>query len=249
MVRGRAYFWHEMISSLRADYGFEKEPVPQSCLDTALDRVVEGVSHVLGKHPLGGNDSVIVNGAVDLSGGVFDRLRSREWLNCWDIAAALEMTDRPVFVHLGVSIPLHRKDANGEVTPISNPFGRWRKEINGYMRRDMNDLERPQVFICPLNINANHFTLLEINEQTKMIYHYDSMATHRIIYRTYSPAERRMELWSDGHTQREAQRMNGLSVGAWNSEVDPDRVIKEVIGNCQMFLELSRCSKRLRNGA
>jgi len=43
------------------------------------------------------------------------------------------------------------------------------------MRRDMNDLERPQVFICPLNINANHSTLLEINEQTKMIYHYNSM--------------------------------------------------------------------------
>jgi len=39
----------------------------------------------------------------------------------------------------------------------------------------MNDLERPQVFICPLNINANHSTLLEINEQTKMIYHYNSM--------------------------------------------------------------------------
>lgn len=33
------------------------------------------------------------------------------------------------------------------------------------------------------------------------------------------------------------QRMNGLSVGTWNSEVDPDRVIKEIVGNCQMFLE------------
>ena len=31
-------------------------------------------------------------------------------------------------------------------------------------------------------------------------------------------------------------RMNGLSVGAWNSKVNPDRVIREVIGNCQMFL-------------
>jgi len=51
------------------------------------------------------------------------------------------------------------------------------------MRRDMNDLEKPQVFICPLNINANHFTLLKINEQTKIIYHYDSIATPRIIHR------------------------------------------------------------------
>jgi len=32
------------------------------------------------------------------------------------------------------------------------------------------------------------------------------------------------------------KRMNGLSVRAWNGEVNPDRVIKEVIGNCEMFL-------------
>ncbi|KAL5318079.1 hypothetical protein ACEPPN_015183 [Leptodophora sp. 'Broadleaf-Isolate-01'] len=240
------------ISRLRAEYGFEKEPVPQSYLDTALDRVIEGVSHVLGKHPLGENDSVIVNGAVELSGGVFDRLRSREWLNCWDIAAALEMTDRPVLVHLGLSIPLHRKDANGEVTLISNPFGRWRKEIDSYMHRDMNDLKRPQVFICPLNINANHFTLLEINEQTKMIYHYNSMRTKSTLVRrvveaefkdlgfgyTEAPTPQQKDGWSCGLMviRNAKQRMNGLSIGAWNSEVDPDRVIKEVIGNCQMFL-------------
>jgi hypothetical protein len=39
------------------------------------------------------------------------------------------------------------------------------------------------VYICPLNINANHFTLLEINEQTKMIYHYNSMANQGVIHR------------------------------------------------------------------
>lgn len=32
------------------------------------------------------------------------------------------------------------------------------------------------------------------------------------------------------------QRMNGFSVGAWDSEVDPDRVIKEVVEACQVFL-------------
>ena len=33
------------------------------------------------------------------------------------------------------------------------------------------------------------------------------------------------------------RRMIGLSVGSWDDEVDPDRVIKEVVGDCQMFLE------------
>ncbi|XMA08669.1 hypothetical protein WAI453_001460 [Rhynchosporium graminicola] len=67
------------------------------------------------------------------------------------------------------------------------------------------------------------------------------------------------------------QRMKSLSVGAWNSEVDPDRVIKEVIVNCEMFpgrdavqpqppskkeaegvrssaLGPTRCPTRLKNG-
>ena len=138
--------------------------------------------HVLGKHTLGDDDSIIVNGAVELSCDVFDRLRSKEWLNFWDITAALEITDKPVFAKLGLSIPFHKKDANGEITALSNPFRRWRKKID-YRREDKNDLEGPQVYICPLNINANHFTLLEINKQTKIIYHYDSMASPRIINR------------------------------------------------------------------
>jgi hypothetical protein len=146
-------------------------------LDTTVDRVVEGIGRVLGKHTLGDDDSIMVNGSVELSCGVFDRLRFKEWLNCWDIAAALEMTDRPVCVRLGLSIPLYKKDANGEATPLSNPLRRWRKKI------DDDRCEGPQVYICPMNVNANHFTLLEINEQTKMICHYDSMASRGIICR------------------------------------------------------------------
>ena len=109
-------------------------------------------------------------------------LSSELQVNCWDIAAALEMTDTPVFVRLGLSVPLHKKDANGEVTPLSNPLRRWRKKINDYRCEGKNDLEGPQVYICLLNVNADHFTLLEISEQTKMIYHYDSMASHGIIH-------------------------------------------------------------------
>ena len=125
----------------------------------------------------------MVNGAIELSCGLFDRLRSQEWLNCWDIAAALEMTDRPVFVRLGLSVPLQKNDANGEATRLSNPLRRWRKKIDNYRHEGKIDFEGPQMYICPLNVNDNHFTLLEINEQTKMIYHYDSMASHGIIHR------------------------------------------------------------------
>ena len=33
------------------------------------------------------------------------------------------------------------------------------------------------------------------------------------------------------------RRMLGLSVGTWSDKVDPDRVIKEVVGDCQTFLD------------
>jgi len=33
------------------------------------------------------------------------------------------------------------------------------------------------------------------------------------------------------------RRMMGLSVGAWDDEVNPDQVIKSVVGDCQTFLE------------
>ena len=109
------------------------------------------------------------------------RLRSRQWLKSWDIGAALQMADKPVVVELSLSIPLHEEDANGNVTPISNPFRRWRLKIDEFRCKGKENLEGLRVYICPLNVNANHFTLLEINEQTKMIYHYDSWAGNRII--------------------------------------------------------------------
>lgn len=165
-------------------------------MDTAIDRVVDKISHVLSKHPLGNDDSIMVNGAAELSCGVFNRLRSREWLNYWDITAALEMTNRPVFVKLGLSILLHKRDANGEVMPLLNPLRRWRKKIDEYRYEGKNDFKGPQVYICPLNVNANYFTLLEINKQTKIIYHYDSIASRRVIHRkiTSTPVRRIVEV-------------------------------------------------------
>lgn len=33
------------------------------------------------------------------------------------------------------------------------------------------------------------------------------------------------------------RRAMGLLVGTWEDKVDPDRVIKEVVGDCQTFLD------------
>ncbi|TVY80732.1 hypothetical protein LSUE1_G005970 [Lachnellula suecica] len=240
----------EEVSSLRAEYGLEREPVPQGYLDTALDRVAKGIGHALGKHMLDDIDSII------------------------DIAAALEMTNRPVSVRLGLSIPLHKEDANGAVTPISNPLRRWRKKIDDSKCGDKNGGEGLQVYLCPLNVNTDHFSLLEINEQTKMIYHYDSMASYKTIHRktkstleefkylsfgyTEAPTPQQKDGWSCGlmAIRNAKRRMIGLSVGTWDDEVHPDRVIKEVVGDCQTFLEgdnlqpspLSKKRKKITDG-
>ncbi|TVY92739.1 hypothetical protein LAWI1_G002816 [Lachnellula willkommii] len=104
----------KVVSSLRAEYGLEKESLPQGCLDITIERITKGISHALGKHTLYEDDSIMVNGAVELP------------------STALEMTDRPMFIQLGLSIPFHQKDKNGKVTPISNPLYRWRKKIDDY---------------------------------------------------------------------------------------------------------------------
>ena len=52
------------------------------------------------------------------------------------------------------------------------------------------------------------------------------------------------------------RRMMGLPVGTWDDEVNPDRVITEVAGDCQTFLEddalqpspLSKKRKKIAQG-
>ncbi len=56
----------------------KQELVLQGCLDTAVNRVVEGIGHILGKYTLSDDDSLIVNGVAELSCSVFDRLYSKE---------------------------------------------------------------------------------------------------------------------------------------------------------------------------
>lgn len=66
---------------------------------------------------------------------------------------------------------------------FNEPFGihrllaRWRKTIEAQLQYRQNDL----VHFCPLNVNSNHFTLLEINKRERVIYHYDSMTGQGVI--------------------------------------------------------------------
>jgi hypothetical protein len=150
--------------------------MPKGDLDTAVDRLIEDVSvKVLGKHKqmLNPDDNVTVDGGVDIFCDTFNRLRKGQWLDSWMIMAAMQMSDKPAFVRYGYSVPLDQ---------ISKPLAGWRKTIERFSRE--GQIQHGQgtllVYFCPLNRN-HHFTLLEVNERERKIYHYDSMANQGVI--------------------------------------------------------------------
>jgi hypothetical protein len=149
-------------------------------VNTAVDLLAEGVGQLLSKTVFDKDDSILVRGhnTVDLPCLSLDRLRPGRWLDMPIIGAAMEITDKPSFVEYGLSVPLDEK-INDIVTRIVKPFGLWRKKIDEYKREAGSNTR--SIFFCPVNTNTDHFTLLEINEQMQMIYHYDSMATSSVI--------------------------------------------------------------------
>jgi hypothetical protein len=96
----------------------------------------------------------------------------------WIIAAAMELTDKPSCVRYGLSVPLDQHE-DDIVVPHTKPFGLWRKKVDNYRREVEHNVRL--VYFCPLNLDTDHFTLLEINEPLKTIYHYNSMAGHDVI--------------------------------------------------------------------
>ncbi|KAK4233952.1 hypothetical protein C8A03DRAFT_38303 [Achaetomium macrosporum] len=169
----------EEASRLYADFGLETNALPAGSLDADIDRLVEKVRDLLGKQEFGEYDYIMINGEVNFPCDSLHRLRPGRWLDMWSIAAAMEMTDKHRSVRYGLSVDLDEVKEDG-VVPKLRPLGLWRKKVDQYRKKAAGV---PLIYLCPLNLNANHFTLLEINEQVKMIYHYDSMANRRIIQR------------------------------------------------------------------
>ena len=95
------------------------------------------------------------------------------------IAAAMELSDKPPCVRYGLSVPLDGHNNKGERIVHANPFGLWRRKVDEYRREA--EREAGLVYFCPLNLDTDHFTLLEINEPLETIYHYNSMAERGVV--------------------------------------------------------------------
>ncbi|KAL2257852.1 hypothetical protein VTK26DRAFT_9083 [Humicola hyalothermophila] len=242
----------EEASRLYADFGFEAEALAAGSLDADVDRLVEKARELLGKREFGEYDCIMINGKVDFPCASLHRLRPGRWLDMWSIAAAMEMTDKHRSVRYGLSVDLDEVKEDG-VVPKLRPLCLWRKKVDQYRDKAAGV---PLIYLRPLNLNANHFTLLEINEQAKMIYHYDSMANRRFIqHKTKTSRVRQVveeEFGYLGFGYEEATdlsscgpmvarnarlRMNGLSAGSWQCKVSPERLRKGMVELFHMWLD------------
>ncbi|KAF7502222.1 hypothetical protein GJ744_006435 [Endocarpon pusillum] len=158
--------------------------MPQGTLDAAVDGLVKEVSsRVLGKRKLEDNDSVAVNNGVELSCNIFHRLRQGEWFDAWTIMAAMQISDKPLFVRHGYSVPLDELGRNGRMRSVKTPLAGWARTMIKLHNEAKEVFENTTrlVYFCPLNHKNEHFTLLEINEQEEVMRHYDSRADQGVI--------------------------------------------------------------------
>ncbi|KAL2783537.1 hypothetical protein BJX66DRAFT_121593 [Aspergillus keveii] len=172
------------LRELQVEFPLESRSLPDATLDTAIDHLVELVStKVLNKATPESGDTVAINGSVELSCEIFNRLRPGEWLDSWTIMALMQISDRPAFVKYDLSIPLDESGSDGQIRPIKRPLASWAKKIAQHRREAKDDFGEacPLVYFCPINHGNKHFTLLEINERKQVICHYDSMADSNTI--------------------------------------------------------------------
>ncbi|EXJ73556.1 uncharacterized protein A1O5_03317 [Cladophialophora psammophila CBS 110553] len=243
------------LEHLRVAFALDSDPMPKGILDVAVRRLIGDVSmKVLGKHKLENIDAVAVNN-TPVTCDTFDRLRYGEWLNDEMINLAMNISDKPDFVKHGYSVPLDKVGKTRMTTPINRPLAAWARRIKRLREGERNGLQRttPLVYFCPLNHRGAHFTLLEINDQERVIRHYDSMADRatingsgkqtrvaRLVEEEFTdlkysyieaPTPQQAETWSCGIRVIWNFKLlsNGLSIGGWDIVLDPERIKMELV--------------------
>jgi hypothetical protein len=127
-----------------------------------------------------------VNNNVELSCGIFNRLRGDKWFDDELIMAIMDISDKPFFVRHRQSVPLDEVGRTRKIQPYERPLATWARKIAEFRQqaRDKFGDSIRLVYFCPLNHRNDHFTLLEINEREEVIRHYDSMADRSTIHDT-----------------------------------------------------------------
>ncbi|CVK92412.1 uncharacterized protein FMAN_07308 [Fusarium mangiferae] len=102
------------------------------------------------------------------------RLGSTTWLNDDIVLACLHLSAKLPCVRIGFSVPIHRETTTRAHCLLPRPFERLAMHISKEHETDSRSETNALVWLFPLFQHGNHFSLLEIDEQTRRIYHYDS---------------------------------------------------------------------------
>ncbi|OKL55222.1 hypothetical protein UA08_09507 [Talaromyces atroroseus] len=238
------------LQEMKAKYQPQSGSTSAVTLSKAVDRLTSQVSaQVFNKQKLDANDTISINGSVELSVDLFARLQAGKWLDSWALMAAMHISDRPDFVRYGESVPLDTIGRHGQPRSIKQPFQAWVKQIAVF--RKEAEGSTPLIFYCPVNHNNSHFTLLEVNDSEKVIRHYDSLAPVTAIngtkktriaalvedefgdlgYRyTEAPTPQQRDAWSCGtRVVWNFRRIsNGFDIGSWDTVLSSEHMNMDI---------------------
>lgn len=147
------------------DLAFAISPLPRSATGLHNDIYTQFRDRVRS------NDLVIKGIDFKFSTESLKSLSDKTWLSSDIVTACLHLSHRIPCVNTGFYIPTHRQEEPLDVLP--RPFQKANKQMRMWAEEYREN--GPVVGLFPLLLTNNHFTLLEINERTGHIYHYDSL--------------------------------------------------------------------------
>jgi len=166
-----------LLHSGKTDYGiFCDELRSKGISPSLLEKVpadAEAELEILAKTarclPASG-ELVVVGADFHFPTSSLTRLEGTTWLDDNVILACLHLSDKLPYVRVGFCIPMHQQ-ARANV-PMPRPFERAGKKVSDWRNTSAHE---NLVSLFPLLQHGNHFSLLEINEKERCIYHYDSL--------------------------------------------------------------------------
>ncbi|KAB8213218.1 hypothetical protein BDV33DRAFT_210420 [Aspergillus novoparasiticus] len=252
------------LSELEGRFALEGDPLPDGQLEAEIDCLIKDVNiKVLDQTTFRRDDTISINDGIEIPCDIFDRLRPGRWLDSWTIYALMQISDKPAFVKHGLSIPLDRRDG---FQPIKHPLRAWATKMAKFREeaRSPSGNLVPLVFFCPINHKGHHFSLLEINEQEKVIRHYDSMPKvstelrmTEVVKEQFGdlefpyeevPTPQQDDAWSCGiRTVWNFRRLsNNLPIRAGDSVLNPERMMLEVVEGLAACVESGAMTRYIR---
>lgn len=132
-----------------------------------MDQLMDRIRELLGKEFTDADDITI--SGKDFPCRMFRQLYAGDWFGTELIDACLTMSDKLPFMRFSFCIQLDHG-----TRPLKAPFQVWGERVNEW--RSKANGQR-LAYLSPLIHNGNHFSLLEINEIERKIFHYDSLAS------------------------------------------------------------------------